>query len=231
MFQKALQVQQWPSPISHNSNSNVLNSWWGRYAHPEVKTTHHQFQYVSAQCKLEQMKETHVFLHWWKTHSFCKPRDFSRSLSLWFLSDLQILNWFWEYDCEWQEYYLHFPCCCGRLCSLESLLLLMIVLPATTAYSPPPFVLLSSSSSRLSFNQFLRSLDEKERETVAAVCFGSGCTVVYRVITDPSKKIKWDFRMIAITQCSLLPKTNEHFFLSLKQSCTRSRGQTVMRAS
>jgi hypothetical protein len=74
-------------------------------------------------------------------------------------------------------------------------------------------------------------LDEKERETVAAVCFGSGCTVVYRVITDPSKKIKWDFRMIAITQCSLLPKTNEHFFLSLKQSCTRSRGQTVMRAS
>jgi hypothetical protein len=66
----------------------------------------------------------------------------------------------------------------------------MTVLQATTACSPPPFVLLSSSSSRLSFNQFLRSLDEKERETVAAVCFGSGCAVVYRVITDPSKKIK-----------------------------------------
>jgi hypothetical protein len=81
-FKKLLQVQQWPSPISHNSTSNVLDSWWGRYAHPEVKTTHHQFQYVSAQCKLEQMKETHVFLHWWKIHSFCKPRDFSRSLSL-----------------------------------------------------------------------------------------------------------------------------------------------------
>jgi hypothetical protein len=62
-FKKLLQVQQWPSPISHNSNSNVLNSRWGRYAHPEVKTTHHQFQYVSSQCKLEQMKETHVFLH------------------------------------------------------------------------------------------------------------------------------------------------------------------------
>ncbi len=80
-FKKLLQVQQWPSPISHNSTSNVLNSWWGRYAHPEVKTTHHQFQYVSAQCKLEQMKETHVFLHWWKTHSFCKLRDLSLSLS------------------------------------------------------------------------------------------------------------------------------------------------------
>jgi hypothetical protein len=62
-------------------------------------------------------------------------------------------------------------------------------LPATTACSPPPSVHLSSSTSRLSFNQFLRSLDEKEREIVAAVCYRSGCTVVYRVITDLSKKI------------------------------------------
>ncbi len=91
-FKKLLQVQQWPSPISHNSTSNVLNSWWGRYAHPEVKTTHHQFQYVSAQCKLEQMKETHVFLHWWKTHSFCKLRDLSLSLSL---SDFSLIYRSW----------------------------------------------------------------------------------------------------------------------------------------
>jgi len=35
----------------------------GGDVHPEVKAAQHQFQYVSAQCKLEQMKETHVFLH------------------------------------------------------------------------------------------------------------------------------------------------------------------------
>jgi hypothetical protein len=104
-------------------------------------------------------------------------------------------------------------------------------LPATTACSPPPFVLLSYSSFRLSFYQFLTSLDEKERDTMAAVSSRLGCAVVYCVITDPSKKIKWDFRMIAITQCSLLPKRNEHFSWLLRQSCTRSSGQTVMRAS
>ncbi len=155
----------------------------------------------------------------------------SFSLSLGFLSHLQILNSFWEYDCEWQAYYLHFPCCCGQLCSLESLFLLMIVLPATTACSPPPFVLLSYSSFCLSFYQFLTILDEKERDTMAAVCSRLGCAVVYCVIRDPSKKIKWGFRMIAITQCSLLPKRNEHFSWLLRQSCTRSPGQTVMRAS
>ncbi len=56
-FKKLLQVQQWPPPISHNSTSNVLNSWWGRYAHPEVKTTHHQFQYVSAHASLNRWKK------------------------------------------------------------------------------------------------------------------------------------------------------------------------------
>jgi hypothetical protein len=68
-------------------------------------------------------------------------------ISLWF-TDLEFIL---RVCLRIQEYYLHFPCCCGRLCSLESLFLLMIGLPATKACSPPPFVLLSSSSSRLSF--------------------------------------------------------------------------------
>jgi hypothetical protein len=85
-------------------------------------------------------------------------------------------------------------------------------LPSTTACSPPPFVLLSYSSFRLSFYQFLTSLDEKERDTMAAVSSRLGCAVVYCAITDPSKKIKWDFRMIAITGFSLA-KEKWTFFL------------------
>lgn len=162
---------------------------------------------------------------WTDERNPCLPTLMRISLSS---TDLEFIL---RVRCEWQAYYLHFPCCCGQLCSLESLFLLMIVLPATTACSLPPFVLLSYCSFRLSFYQFLTSLDEKERDNMAAVCSRLGCAVVYCVITDPSKKMKWEFRMIAITQCSLLPKRNEHFFWLLSQSCTRSPGQTVMRGS
>jgi hypothetical protein len=88
-----------------------------------------------------------------------------------------------------------------------------------------PSLLIQLSPFFLPVPNILRRKGERH---YGAVCSRLGCAV-YCVITDPSQKIKWDFRMIAFTQCSLLPKRNEHFSWLLRQSCTRSSGQTVMR--